>query len=218
MGYFFASLFILLCGTVFAFGIIIYLAISLFIFFVYIVISIFYFLMGKQAGCDVAWMAFFPFGKNYLAFTIPHREYNLGIFKTKYRKRVFWIWFASELCVYLITGVLSLILITYSINNADYDAAQPFMPLLQEPLFIILFIASLLFGGLFLIIKSIVHWRKNYDLLITYEFHDLALPVSILNIFCPLIMIIFASIMAGRAPDYGSENYYFWEEDDISYI
>ena len=54
-----------------------------------LIVSIFYYKMAKNAGCRNAWIAFLPFGKNYLAFVLPHREYNIGLIKTKNRKRVF---------------------------------------------------------------------------------------------------------------------------------
>ncbi len=70
-----------------------------------IICSIFYYIMGKEAGFDLPWIAFFPGGKNYIAFTIPHREFNLGFFSTFNRKLIFWIWFATEILVYLISAV-----------------------------------------------------------------------------------------------------------------
>lgn len=198
--------------------IMVFMAISLITIGFYVFTSLFYFLMGQQAGCELAWLAFIPFGKSYLGFTLPHREFNLGLFKTKYRKRVFWGWFIAEICVGVVSTILSITLLVYGMSVADYSLAQPFSVLLEKPLFWILWLTSFILGELALLIRTIFHWRKNYDLLKTYEFNKLALPMSILNVFCPLIMIVFSILMAGRAPEYGSENYYFWEENGISYI
>lgn len=198
--------------------IMVFMAVSLITIGFYVFTSLFYFLMGQQAGCELAWLAFIPFGKSYLGLTLTHREFNLGLFKTKYRKRVFWGWFIAEICVGIVTTILSLILLVYGMSIADYSLAEPFSVLLENPIFWILWLTSFLLSGFALLIRTLFHWRKNYDLLKTYDFNKLALPMSILNVFCPLVMIVFSILMAGRAPEYGSENYYFWEENGVSYI
>lgn len=198
--------------------IMVFMAVSLITIGFYVFTSLFYFLMGQQAGCELAWLAFIPFGKSYLGLTLPHREFNLGLFKTKYRKRVFWGWFIAEIFVGIVTTILSLILLVYGMSIADYSLAEPFSVLLEKPIFWILWLTSFLLSGFALLIRTLFHWRKNYDLLKTYDFNKLALPMSILNVFCPLVMIVFSILMAGRAPEYGSENYYFWEENGVSYI
>lgn len=183
-----------------------------------IIISVFYYKMAKKAGYKKAWIAFLPYGKSYLAFTIPHREYNLGIFKTKRRKRVFWISFVAELAVHLITGVSAAVLFIYAQSIIDYNTTQPFAEIWSEPVFVILYIISFLFGGIVFILRSIVYWRKNYDLLKTYGYGQFAVWGALLNVICPLVMVIMPILMAGRAPDYGLNNYYLWEESDVRYI
>ena len=174
--------------------------------------------MAKKAGYKKAWIAFLPYVKSYLTFTIPHREYNLGIFKTKRRKRVFWISFVAELAVHLITGVSAAVLFIYAQSIIGSNTTQPFAEIWSEPVLVILYIISFLLGGIVFILRSIVYWRKNYDLLKTYGYGQFAVWGALLNVICPLVMVIMPILMAGRAPDYGLNNYYLWEESGVRYI
>ena len=60
--------------------------------FTYLLKTLPYFFMGKNAGFKYPWVAFVPAGRQYIAMTIPHCQYNLGLFKTDNRKMVYWIW------------------------------------------------------------------------------------------------------------------------------
>lgn len=177
-----------------------------------IICSIFYYIMGKEAGFDLPWIAFFPGGKNYIAFTIPHREFNLGIFSTFNRKLIFWIWFAAEISVYLISAVGSVYIFFQSDYIVEYFTEfTPSMPSFP-PAVLIIAIILVIFLLAYFIARSVIHWRKNYDLLKTYGYNKTAIIVSTLNIFCPLIMMVFAIVLAGRLPEYGADGYYPVEE------
>lgn len=182
------------------------------------VVSIFYYKMGKNAGCKNAWIAFLPFGKNYLAFALPHREYNIGLIKTKRRKRVFWTSAVMDFITYSVMGLYAAALFAYAKLAFNYDAAQYGLEPGAPSTFYILLIVFLLVGGVVFILRSIVHWRKNYDLLKTYQYDQFAVWGALLNIICPLVMVIMPMIMAGRAPEYGLKNYYSWKEKETRHI
>lgn len=210
---FFVVAFLLMVVFYFAVGLLLLIPIYL----VGMIISIFYCKMAKNAGCKNAWIAFLPFGKNYLAFAIPHREYNIGLIKTKHRKRVFWISWILESVVYLIMGFGWAVVYTYSQLSGTGYAVKTATGFGEYPLDLILLIILLLSVVIVFAIRSIVHWRKNYDLLITYGYEQFALWGSLLNIICPFVMVIMPILMAGRVPDYGLKNYYSWEEKGIRY-
>lgn len=180
--------------------------------FAYTICSIFYYIMGKEAGFDLPWIAFFPGGKNYIAFTIPHREFNLGIFSTFNRKLIFWIWFVAEVLVYLISAVGSVYIFFESDYIVEYFAE--FTPSMSSfpPTVLIIAIILVIFLLAYFIARSVIHWRKNYDLLKTYGYNKTAIIVPTLNVFCPLIMMVFAIVLAGRLPEYGADGYYPVEE------
>lgn len=180
--------------------------------FAYTICSIFYYIMGKEAGFDLPWIAFFPGGKNYIAFTIPHREFNVGIFSTFNRKLIFWIWFVAEVLVYLISAVGSVYIFFESDYIVEYFAE--FTPSMSSfpPTVLIIAIILITFLLAYFIARSVIHWRKNYDLLKTYGYNKAAVIVPTLNLLCPLVMMVFPLALAGRLPEYGADGYYPVEE------
>lgn len=179
----------------------------------YIVSSTFYYVMGKEAGFDLPWIAFFPFGKNYISFTIPHREFKLGAFSTLNRRLVFWIWFAAEILVYLLcTGGFLYIFLEME-HIAKYFMEYTPSMLTDDLPKIIIAIVFAAFLLTYYIIRSVIHWRKNYDLLKTYGYNKAAVIVPTLNLLCPLVMMIFPLALAGRLPEYGADGYYPLEEE-----
>ncbi|MBQ3516252.1 MAG: hypothetical protein IJA29_03415, partial [Lachnospiraceae bacterium] len=54
----------------------------------YIVSAVPYFIMAKKAGFRHAWLAFIPYGQQYIAMTLSHREFSIfNKFKTRNRKK-----------------------------------------------------------------------------------------------------------------------------------
>ena len=43
----------------------------------YIVSAVPYFIMAKKAGFRHAWLAFIPYGQQYIAMTLSHREFSI---------------------------------------------------------------------------------------------------------------------------------------------
>lgn len=178
-----------------------------------LIVSIFYFKMAKNAGCRNAWIAFLPFGKNFLAFALPHREYRIVFFKTKHRKIIFWISLIAELIAGFNTGYIAAILY-HIILICKPDSGNLFnmnlisVQLWDSPIFLGLFYILLLSGSVVFVLRSIIHGRKNYDLLKTYGYEQFAVWGALLNVICPLVMLIMPVLMADRTPDYGMKNYY----------
>ncbi len=180
--------------------------------FAYTICSIFYYIMGKEAGFDLPWIAFFPGGKNYIAFTIPHREFNVGIFSTFNRKLIFWIWFVAEVLVYLISAVGSVYIFFESDYIVEYFTEFTSSMSSFPPTVLIIAIILITFLLAYFIARSVIHWRKNYDLLKTYGYNKAAVIVPTLNLLCPLVMMVFPLALAGRLPEYGADGYYPVEE------
>lgn len=181
--------------------------------FAYIVCSIFYYLIGRDAGFELPWIAFFPGGKNYIAFTIPHREFNMGIFSTFNRKLVFWIWFAAETLVYLLCAGGLIYIFVEQNHIAEYFINFTPSMLTDNMAEIIIAVIFICFLILYFILRSPIHWRKNYDLLKTYGYSKAAIIIPSLNIICPLVMMVFPLFLAGRLPEYGADGYYPLEEN-----
>ena len=173
-----------------------------------LIVSIFYYKMAKNAGCRNAWIAFLPFGKNYLAFVLPHREYNIGIIKTKRRKRLFWLSSIAEVIIGLAMGYGWAMMYAYFQCYNGYNVMQILSEMSGDTLLVCFFIILLLSGFVVFIIRSVIHGRKNYDLLKTYGYDQFAVWGSLLNVICPPVMVIMSILMAGRMPDYGMKNYY----------
>lgn len=179
-----------------------------------VVTAIPYYILGKNAGFNYSWVAFLPTGKDYIAFTIPHCQYNLGIFKTNNRKLIFWIWFGFEVLAYIVKVIGSAIIIMATLYFMDYYASSMDEETMTNLTTIIIRIISYGFSAILFVVRGIIHWRKNYDLLKAYDLEQHAMWASIANVFCPLVMFIFSFILVGRSPEYGDGGYYFNEEDE----
>lgn len=212
MGFFFVFLFFAMFAMYSVVGVAVILIITIVFIatflLVYAVCSIFYYLIGKEAGFDQPWVAFLPGGKNYIAFTIPHREFNMGFFSTPNRKLMFWIWFAADavLCILGAIGFLYIIVEMESINK--YFSSLTYAILPEHILPFIMMGLILYFLLVYFAVRTLFHWRKNYDLLKTYNYNKTAVIVPLLNIICPLVMMVFPIFLAGRLPEYGADGYY----------
>ena len=217
MGFFFAIFFFAILAVYSVVGaialFIIIIAITLTLLLIHSVCSIFYYLIGRDAGFDQPWVAFLPGGKNYIAFTIPHREFHMGLFSTYNRRLVYWIWFGAEILIYFLSAAYIFYMIMEGVPVTDFFTS--FSPnLLKEnltPVLITVIFAYLV--SIYYIIRTLIHWRKNYDLIETYNYGAAAVIIPLLNIVCPLIMMFFPAFLAGHLPEYGADGYYPLEEN-----
>ncbi|MBE5886277.1 MAG: hypothetical protein E7284_07755 [Lachnospiraceae bacterium] len=174
------------------------------------VLAIPYFIMGRRAGFKHAWIAFIPMLSKYIAVTIPHRSFNLGILKTNNRKIFYWIWLGLTLLISLSYTIFSHItsnaFSALLLNDYEYTTS-----VYTSPLSVIIVLISLLLFLISSVVLSILCWRINYDLLKTYGLDNHAMWVSVVNIFVPLLMIVFSFIIMNREPDYGYDGYYILE-------
>lgn len=212
MGFFFLFLFIIFFGffaiAYAAIFIVISIVVLIAFLLVYAVCSIFYYIIGKEAGFDQPWVAFIPGGKNYIAFTIPHREFNMGIFSTPNRQLMFWIWFVADV-VLCILGAIGLLYVMVEMENINqFFSSLTYATLSEHILLFIMMGLILYFSLVYFAVRTLFHWRKNYDLLKTYNYNKTAVIVPLLNIICPLVMMFFPIFLAGRLPEYGADGYY----------
>ena len=212
MGVLFFLFFILIAWLV---GLVINIVSALFI---HLIKTLPYFFHGKNAGFRHSWIAFVPAGRQYIAMTIPHCEYNLGLIKTNSRKTVYWVWFGIETLLTIFSGLISIALMFILFYFTDYAIVSDYSSTGDYTAFydVGLSIFQIVMYGMNIlryIIRSIIQWRMNYDLLKAYDMKEHAMWASIVNIFCPLVMLIFAYILMARSPEYGSDGYYPLEED-----
>lgn len=150
----------------------------------FIVTNIPLYRMAKRAGIKNAWLAFIPLGCVYIRIMIPRREYNIfNLFKTDDRKKAF-----------LLHVILFVIIMVVDI----FCTMLSFIPIVGLILILILIPVLFIFG----IAISIILWRANYDILMTYGMEEHAMLISIISIFFPILMIIFSYIIMNREPDY----------------
>lgn len=157
--------------------ILIYAVILLFSLIVYFVMAFPYYKMAKRQGLPHAWVAFIPMANLYIAAVLPQFEFNLfNKFIWPKRSKAFW--------VYLISFVIYCVLATPMIFVA-------MIPILGW----LLFMAYIL---IFMVFWYIIMWKINYDLLIAYGMEQHAMWASIVNIFCPLVMVVFSFIIMNK--------------------
>ncbi len=185
----------------------------------HIVSSVPYFIMAKKAGFRHAWLAFIPYGQQYVTMTLSHREFSIfNKFKTKNRKKAFW----GYVIVVAVTVIVDLIMelcdygaqaLQVAAENADYSGAYASG---GGTLAIMLLLLVVMLVGLAVYLVATValyfiRWRMYYDVLITYGMQEHAMWASILTLFVPIVMIIFSYIIMSKEPDYGFGNYYVTE-------
>lgn len=144
--------------------------------------------LAKKEGIPNRWLLWIPIGEMYIRLQLSKREYGLfGFIKLKERKNIFWFYLIFNLIMIFIGGGLSVILILSSI-----------LPLIG--MFIIL--AIQLLWLIYYTVNSIIGWRVNYDILMTYGMQKHAMWASIVNCFIPCFMIVFSYIIMDKEPDY----------------
>lgn len=148
---------------------------------IWIVQQIPYYKMAKNQGMSNAWLAFIPYGNFYITLKLSPREFNLfNWIRWDDRIKAFWaMLIATGIYIVLIPVVLLLMMI----------------PVLGILVYLIYIFA-------YFIVAYSIMWRMNYDLLITYGMPEHAMWASIVNTFCPFIMIVFSYIIMNRQPDY----------------
>lgn len=145
-----------------------------------IIFGIPYYRMAKNAGLSHAWLAFIPIGCYYIMLNLATREFNIfNWIKTDDRNKVFKYYLLS-LLVPVVIGVLS---------------AIPVINILMAFLSPIISMA-------YSVAVYIFMWRVNYDILMTYGMEEHAMWASIVNCFCPLVMVVFSFIIMNREPNY----------------
>lgn len=144
--------------------------------------------LAKKVGIPNRWLLWIPIGEMYIRLQLSKREYSLfGFIKLKERKNIFWFYLIFNLIMIFIGGGLSVILILSSI-----------LPLIG--MFIIF--AIQLLWLIYYTVNSIIAWRVNYDILMTYEMQKHAMWASVVNCFVPCLMIVFSYIIMDKEPDY----------------
>ncbi|MBQ7766664.1 MAG: hypothetical protein IJ397_07475 [Lachnospiraceae bacterium] len=185
----------------------------------YVASAIPYFIMARKAGFRHAWLAFIPFGQQYIAMTLSHREFSIfNKFKTKNRKKAFW----AYIIVMVVTLIVDLVMeicdygsqaLQVAAENADYSGAYASG---GGALALMLLLLAVMLVGLVVylaatVVLYFIKWRMYYDVLITYGMQEHAMWASILTLFIPIVMIIFSYIIMSKEPDYGFGNYYVTE-------
>lgn len=185
--------------------------------FVYAVKSLPYYLLCRKTGYNNSWLAFLPYGRDFIGFIIPKREYNMLILKTEKRQIPFWIWVALDFLLCLIAYAVPIVLMVIMFSEASGYTEM------DNTAYNALSTISNIFGyGIAVVrvvVKAIFHWRKDYDLLKTYGMDNHAIWAPTVNIICPLVMYIFAFILLSYSPEYGEGGYYYNpdEDDDDGY-
>lgn len=181
--------------------------------FVYVIKSLPYYLLCRKTGYNNSWLAFLPYGRDFIGFIIPKREYNMLIIKTEKRQIPFWIWLAIDLLLCLIAYSLPIILMMILfgseggyMDDSTYSSISAIVNILGYGI-----------AGIRIVVRALFHWRKDYDLLKTYGMDNHAIWAPTANIICPLVMYIFAFVLLSYSPEYGEGGYYDIEEDDYSY-
>lgn len=151
----------------------------LIVFFTWLLPAIALFRMGRKAGYKHCWLAFIPFAQTYFEFVLPRRKFNVGFIKTYKRDVMAFIFLGLTFFGTTIVGLL--------------NAAVGFGQILDL---------------LFFVFMQILTWRKMYDVIRSVNDKELALIVSIISLFVPIVYPIALLFNMNRAPEYGVGNYY----------
>ncbi len=179
--------------AVFAFIFVFYLAL-------FIVTRIPFYKMAKNAGVDKAWLLWIPLADMYVLVNLSKREYNIfNWIRTYNRTKVFWFYL-------IISAVMVVAYVFLVFTPAIFGILTSFIPfigtILTSTVSIIFTLLLQALGGIFLIVISILGWRVYYDILMTYGMQQHAMWASIVNCFCPFVIVVFAYIIMNREPDY----------------
>lgn len=136
--------------------------------------------MAKRQGIENAWLVFVPWGNYYITLKLSPREFNLfNLIKFENRSKAF-IVFIIATAVY-IALILPMSLLAM-------------IPILGWLIFILYIMA-------YLAISYGIMWRMYYDVLITYGMKEHAMWVSILGVFVPIVITVFAYMIMNKEPD-----------------
>lgn len=148
-----------------------------------------------------------PFTRNYILLKLSRREFSLfNLFHIKKRTSVYWarlLSFAGMPIFYVLvfflycftTGIAVSILI---VLHPDLNSG-----IIEVPAVDFVFKGIAIAGTLiYLLFIALTNWRINYDILITYGMQKHAMWASVLNVFCPIIMIIFSYLIMNKSPNY----------------
>ena len=149
----------------------------------FIIPAIALFRMAKKAGFKYPWLAFIPIAQTYLEYILPRREFKLG-FKTKNRT-------AMAIVALVLTYFGTTVIVILNV-----------IPGLGQLLDVLLPVVLILFN-----------WRRRYDMICTFKDKELAVPISILGIFVPMVYSITLLIISKRDPEYGAGNYHYVNMD-----
>ena len=185
----------------------------LIIYFGYLVTAIPFYMIAKNCYFDHPWVTLLPMGKNYIAFTLPFSEYNLGFFETKNRKLIYWIWFSAEILMYIIFAVMAFFLSPILIRDVGIPSSSTGKFFMSDEYQIAAITLAAGVSFLMLATRCVVHWRKNYDLLKAYGFDEHAMWAPLANIACPLVMVVFSYILINQEPINGGYGYYMEDYD-----
>ncbi len=203
----------MLFGTI---GIIVwlsYLFAAIFAIIMFFVNAVPLYIMGKKAGFRHAWLAFIPFGQNYVAMTLPHREFNIfNWIKTTNRKKAFWAYVITW-GIWLVSMVTNEIIswISPYLTEADFASMSGggMIALLVGMLvLLVVSLINMLVSLVNVFAMFMIRWRMYYDLLLTYREPKNAMWVSIVSLFINIIMTVFSYMIMNKTPEYGFGNYY----------
>lgn len=185
--------------------------------FFHIITAVPFFYIARNAHMRRPWLAFIPFGKEYIAFTIPSCKYKLGFINTDRRRLMFGIYLIPEIIYLYLNNILisrSLLMLStlFDFSNlGDVIYLPQFIGenLFSEPIYVIILLVFLIVVFIFWLLRAVLGWRKNYDLLRTYyDMKKHALWASVANIFCPLVMFVFSYILINKIPNNEDSAYY----------
>lgn len=143
-----------------------------------------YYKMAKNAGIPNAWLIWIPIAEVYVLANLSRREFNIfNWIRTYDRTKVFWVYLISIPVMWVVDFIFILFMYIPIIN------------IFVGILFNVLFFA-------YMIALYIINWRLYYDLLMTYGMKEHAMWASIVNCFCPVIMIVFSYMIMNKEPDY----------------
>lgn len=173
-----------------------------------------YFIMARKAGSDHAWLAFIPYGQQYVAMTLPHREFNIfNKFKTNNRKKAFWAYIIISAITVVINTIMDALEMVQKEIEIALDTSNAGAGLLAGLLVVLLVSLVCLAVSLAATFANcMIKWRTWYDILNTYKMEQHAMWASIVSLFFPIIMVVFSYIIMNTEPDYGFGNYYVTED------
>lgn len=147
----------------------------------YIVPAIPLYIMAKRSGYAKPWLVFVPYGKAYVSFALPLRQYSyLGMFKTYNRTAASWTYISLN----FLTPVIAMFISCFGLVGS-------------------------LFMNFYSIGVCLMHQGEYMDLYTTYGIKkDTALWLSILGIFLPIVHWVMLYIIYMNEPDFGLGRYY----------